>query len=100
ITKSITGRIRSTSRPSNMDPAAFRFRKKIGATSPESQHTSESMVPARLSCLRLKFVELGALRFNELCLVDRKWLVQHLAQFLSQNDGDGAGVLRVNGDRK
>ncbi len=57
-------------------------------------------MPTPISCSALEFVNFCLLRFNELGAVDRKWLVQNFAQFLRQNNGDGASVSSVNRDGK
>src|SRR5205823_10147700 len=72
-----------------MGPAAFPFRRKTGATNPKISKFAG-----------LEFVELGVLRFDELRAVDGKRLVHDFSQFLSQNDGNGARVTRVNRNLK
>ena len=62
------------------------------------QHTSESRVLAALSLPRLEFVKLGLVRFHELRSVYAQVFFQYLAQFLSQDDRDRSGILRVNGN--
>ena len=65
-----------------------------------AQHTSESSVLAALSFPRLEFVNLRLVRFDEFRFVYAEIFVQHFAQFLRENDRDGASVLRVDRNLK
>src|SRR6266536_1190908 len=55
---------------------------------------------ALLSRSPSEFVEVSVLRFDKFRLVYRERLVEDFAELLCQNDGNGASVARVNGNRK